>query len=97
VQRANCLYVSRAGYSAKTTQVQGSRLLSIVMVQEVLAETMQERSEQEKASGLVEFERVNRAQAPLQPRGRGRPPLRDTLTGGRPPGRKVPDPYLGGH
>jgi hypothetical protein len=25
-----------------------------------------------------------------------RPPLRDTLTGGRPPGRKLPDPYWGG-
>ena len=24
-----------------------------------------------------------------------RPPLRDTLTGGRPPGRKVPDPNWG--
>ena len=26
----------------------------------------------------------------------GRPPLQDTLTGGRPPGRKVPDPFWGG-
>jgi len=25
-----------------------------------------------------------------------RPPLRDTLTGGRPPGRENPDPLLGG-
>ena len=25
-----------------------------------------------------------------------RPPLRDTLTGGRPPGRKLPDPCWGG-